>query len=106
TIEYSPGLPPKQRQVVDEGTNSTGFTIWIRIAGHHNFIATAPPPSPIAMTKSEYFHDDDTTVLVGFGPDHTTIDLHDVDQAQQIVNQWRPDLRVLETEGHDWVADE
>src|SRR5699024_2783938 len=54
-ITYCPQLRAPMRAVVDEGTNSTGFKIWIKIAGHHNFIATAPTGSPIAMMKSEYF---------------------------------------------------
>lgn len=105
TIAYSPQLPEPMRKVVAEGTNSTGFKIWIKVAGQHNFIATAPGPSPLAMMKSEYFTDDGATILVGFGPDHSRIDLHDTEQVQQIVNQWRPDLQVLASDGHDWVAD-
>lgn len=104
-LEFSPALPAPMRKVVDEGTNSTGFKIWIKVEGHHNFIATAPTGSPIAMVKSEYFLEDGTTIMVGFGSDHTTIDLQDVDQVQQIVNQWRPDLKVVESDGHDWCAD-
>lgn len=104
-IHFQPELPQPMQAVVEEGTNSTGFKIWIKVAGHHNFIATAPTGSPIAMTKSEYFLDDGSTILVGFGPDHTTIDLQDVEQVQQVVAQWRPDLKVLDCDGHDWTAD-
>ena len=104
-VEFSPDLPEPMRRVADEKTNSTGFKIWIKIEGHHNFIATAPTGSPIAMTKAEYFLEDNTTVLVGFGPDHTKIDLNSVEQVQEIMNQWRPDIKVLECDGHDWTAD-
>lgn len=105
TIEFEPKLPHPMQAVVDEGTNSTGFKIWIKIEGHHSFIATAPGDSPIAMTKSEYFLDDGTTILVGFGPDHTKIDLRDREQVQQVMRQWIPDLTVVESDGHDWCAD-
>lgn len=104
-VAFTPELPAPMRRVVEEKTNSTGFKIWIKVQGHHNFIATAPTGSPIAMMKAEYFLDDGTTIFVGFGPDHTAIDLQDVAQVQQIVNQWRPDLTVLESDGHDWCAD-
>lgn len=104
-VDFAPELPAPIRKVVDEGTNSTGFKIWVKVQGHHNFIATAPFDSPIAMMKSEYFLEDGTTILVGFGPDHTRIDLRDVAQVQGIVDQWRPDLTVLESDGHDWCAD-
>lgn len=105
-LEFSPALPAEMSCVVEQGTNSTGFKIWIKIEGHHNFIATAPQPSAIAMTKAEYFLDDGTTILVGFGADHTAIDLNDKDQVQQILNQWDPELTVVECGGHDWSADE
>lgn len=104
-VDFAPALPEPMRAVVAEGTNSTGFKIWIKVEGHHNFIATAPGDSPIAMTKSEYFLDDGTTILVGFGPDHTKIDLQDTAQVQEVLRQWRPDLTVVESDGHDWCAD-
>lgn len=105
-VEFSPGLPQPRQKIVDEGTNSTGFKIWIKIDGHHNFLATAPTGSPIAMTKSEVFPDEGTTILAGFGPDHTKINLQDSEQVQQILHQWRPDLTVLESDGHDRCADQ
>lgn len=104
-LDFSPGLSADQQRLVGQGSNSTGFKIWIKVKGHHNFLATAPSGNPLAMMKSEYFLEDGTTVLVGFGPDHTRIDLQDADQLQEIIRRWRPDLEVLETTGHDWVAD-
>lgn len=105
TVEFSPDLPEPMRKVADEKTNSTGFKIWIKIEGHHNFIATAPTGSPIAMTKAEYFLDDNTTILVGFGPDHEAIDLHDKAQVQSVLDQWGLGVKVLDSDGHDWTAD-
>ncbi|GAB3264298.1 NAD(P)/FAD-dependent oxidoreductase [Arthrobacter pigmenti] len=104
-IVFSPELSDDQRRLVTRGSNSTGFKIWIKVKGHHSILATAPTGNPLAMMKSEYFLDDDTTILVGFGPDHTKIDLHNANQVQELVRRWRPDLQVVETTGHDWVAD-
>lgn len=104
-IAFAPDLAPVARAVIDEGFNCTGFKIWIKIRGHHSFIATAPTGSPIAMTRSEYFLDDGTTILVGFGPDRTKIDWDDTAQIQQIIAQWRPDLEVIEATSHDWGGD-
>ncbi|MGQ7310767.1 NAD(P)/FAD-dependent oxidoreductase [Microbacterium arabinogalactanolyticum] len=103
-IAFSPALPAPAQQVIDDGFNCTGFKIWIRIRGKHSLIAYAPTGNPIALVRSEYF-DDDSTILVGFGPDHSQIDLTDAAQVQEIVRRWRPDLEVLECTGHDWVAD-
>jgi monoamine oxidase len=104
-LTFSPALPEKAREVIAEGWNCTGFKIWIKVRGHHSFIATAPTGSPIAMAKSEYFLDDDTTILVGFGPDRTKIDWDDREQIQALVNAWRPDLEVIEATSHDWGGD-
>lgn len=105
TIAFSPALPDAARAVIDEGWNCTGFKIWIKIRGHHSFIATAPTGSPIAMTRSEYFLDEGTTILVGFGPDRTKIDWNDLGQIQTIIDQWRPDLEVIDATSHDWGGD-
>ncbi|GAA3764702.1 NAD(P)/FAD-dependent oxidoreductase [Microbacterium kribbense] len=105
TMTFSPALPQQAQAVIDEGWNCTGFKIWIKIRGHHSFIATAPTGSPIAMTRSEYFLDDGTTILVGFGPDRTKIDWDDRDAIQEIVSAWRPDLQVIEATSHDWGGD-
>lgn len=104
-LSLSPALPEAAQAVVDEGWNCTGFKIWIKIRGHHSFIATAPTGNPIAMTRSEYFLDDGTTILVGFGPDRTTIDWDDTAQIQEIISRWRPDLEVIEATSHDWGGD-
>jgi monoamine oxidase len=104
-VSFLPELSPIQRSLIGSGSNSTGFKIWIKVNGHHNFIATAPTGNPIAMMKSEYFLDDGTTIFVGFGPDHTKISLDDAGEVQALVRRWHPDIEVVETTGHDWVAD-
>ncbi|ANY22993.1 flavin monoamine oxidase family protein [Gordonia terrae] len=106
TIEFSPALSAEQTELIASGTNSVGFKIWIKVAGRHSVIAGAPGRHPISLLRSEYFLDDeDATILVGFGSDHTAIDLDDVASAQKAVDVWRTDLTVLECGGHDWVAD-
>lgn len=104
-IEFSPALPDKVQQVVHDKWNSQGAKIWIKVKGHHRFLGYAPKPAKISILRSEYFTDDDTTILVGFGHDNTIIDLNSVEDAQAVVDQWRDDLEVMDTTGHDWVAD-
>ncbi|MGC4963994.1 flavin monoamine oxidase family protein [Gordonia sp. DT218] len=105
-VDFSPALPAPAQCVIEEGTNSVGFKIWIKVAGRHSIIAGAPGDHPISLLRSEYFLDDeDATILVGFGSDHTTITLDDAASAQQAINVWRDDVTVLDCGGHDWVAD-
>lgn len=105
TIDFQPALPEQIQRVAAEKTNSRGCKIWIKIDGHHSFLASAPTGSPLSMIKSEYFLDDGTTIMVGFGTDATEIDLHDREQVQTIMNQWRDDITVLDCDGHDWTND-
>lgn len=105
TIEFSPALPQKMQKVVDRGWNSKGAKIWIKIQGHHKILGYAPFPAKMSVVRSEYFTDDDTTILVGFGGDHLAVDLNDTAVAQEIINQFNPELEVIDSTGHDWVAD-
>lgn len=57
------------------------------------------------MIKSEYFLDDGTTIMVGFGTDASKLDLESTEQVQGIMNQWRDDITVLDCDGHDWTND-
>lgn len=105
-VEFSPALPESQQDVIREGSNSVGFKIWIKVEGHHSVIAGAPGRHPISLMRSEKFLDDeDATILVGFGSNHEAIDLEDVESAQRAIDVWRPDLKVIDCGGHDWVAD-
>lgn len=105
-IEFDPPLPAAPRRVIEEGTNSVGVKIWIKVAGHHSLIAAAPGDHPISLLRSEYFLDDqDATIFVGFGSDHTALDVNDRASAQRAINVWRDDLTVLDCTGHDWAAD-
>ena len=106
-VEFSPALPVGQQDVIREGSNSVGFKIWIKIEGHHSIIAGAPGDHPISLMRSEKFLDDENaTILVGFGSDHTAIELDDIASAQKAINVWRDDLEVIDCGGHDWVADQ
>ncbi len=105
-LDFTPALTQPQEDVVREGSNSVGFKVWIKVEGHHSIIAGAPGDNPISLMRSEKFLDDENaTILVGFGSDHTAIELEDIDSAQRAVDVWRPDLKVIDCGGHDWVAD-
>ncbi|ALG85372.1 NAD(P)/FAD-dependent oxidoreductase [Gordonia phthalatica] len=105
-IEFEPPLAGDQQEVIADGTNSVGFKIWIKVAGHQSVIAGAPGQHAISLLRSEKFLDEeDATILVGFGSDHSRIVLDDVASAQAAVDVWQAGLTVLECGGHDWVAD-
>lgn len=105
-IEYSPALPQKVQQVVDEKWNTEGAKIWIKLKGKHEILCYAPANFPISIVRSEYFEDDDTTICVGFGSNHANIDLNSKEEAQKVIDTWRPDIEVVDAAGHDWADDE
>lgn len=106
TIEFTPALSEAQQALTAEGFNCTGFKIWIKIRGHRSIMGYAPSGSPIALVRSEYFLEDDSTILVGFGSEHDAIDLTDVSQVQELLARWVPDVEVLDSTGHDWGSDQ
>ncbi|PYE13686.1 monoamine oxidase [Williamsia limnetica] len=105
-IEFVPALSDDQNRLIRDGSNSQGFKIWIKVEGHHSVIAGAPGDNPISLLRSEYFLEDDTTILVGFGSDHTSIELDNVASAQKALDVWQSGMQVIDCGGHDWVADE
>ncbi|WP_342319396.1 flavin monoamine oxidase family protein [Corynebacterium mayonis] len=104
-VHFDPPLPEAVQKVAKARWNSEGAKIWIKVKGHHKFLGYAPKPYKMSVVRSEYFMDDDTTILVGFGFDASNVDLNSVQDAQEIMNQWRDDIEVLDATGHDWVAD-
>lgn len=105
-VEFEPALPANIQQVVKDKWGCVGSKYWIKLKGHHNLFGYAPVGHPIAVFRSEYFLDDDTTICVGFGPDHAALDVTDIAAVDAVVKQWNPELEAVDAVMHDWVADE
>lgn len=105
TISLSPALPNVWATANRERVASQGIKVWIRVRGRvRRFVAYASQHHAISVLKSEFVSDEES-ILVGFGPDHTSIDVHSVDQVQAALRVWRDDLEVLEVAAHDWMKD-
>ncbi len=77
-IEWEPGLPGAWQRANAETVASQGVKVWVKARGRvPRFFAYASQRHPISVLKTE-FADDDATVLVGFGPDHTQLDVTSV----------------------------
>jgi monoamine oxidase len=104
-IEWEPGLPDAWRRANAETVASQGVKIWVKVRGSMPwFFAYASQRHPISVLKTE-FADHDSTVLVGFGPDHTQLDVTSVAAVQAAVDAMRPGLKVIEVAAHDWMKD-
>ena len=104
-IEWEPGLPGAWLRANAQTVASQGVKVWIKARGRvPRFFAYASQRHPICVLKTE-FTDDDATVLVGFGPDHTQLDVTSVAGVQAAVDALRPGLEVIEVTAHDWMKD-
>lgn len=110
SITHVPTLPEAWRRANAETVASQGTKIWIKVRGDvPRFFAYASQRHPLSVLKSEYpgFDPDGTphTILVGFGPDHTQLDVTNLAEVQAAVDVFRPGLEVLEVAAHDWMKD-
>ncbi len=103
-IEFAPELSDAKQRAI--GSNaSQGLKIWAKVAGQYPpFLGLAPAHCPLNNIASE-FHCPDHTLVVGFGVDSRRLDANDQDAVEAEIRRWFPDMRVIESAGHDWVAD-
>ena len=103
-IEFAPELSDAKQCAI--GSNaSQGLKIWAKVAGAHPpFLGLAPAAYALNNIASE-FHHPDHTIVVGFGVDSRGLDGNDPAAVQTEFQRWFPDMTVLESAGHDWVAD-
>ncbi|MBE2998682.1 FAD-dependent oxidoreductase [Nocardiopsis sp. HNM0947] len=105
SVEFSPALPPGKIAPAEEKAASQGVKVWIRVRGPITpFFAYSSAQHPLSVVRTEFIGQDDA-VLVAFGADSTRISPDDRDAVQKALNVWRDDLEVLDSTGHDWMAD-
>ncbi|MGR4010297.1 flavin monoamine oxidase family protein [Leucobacter sp. 1207-22] len=108
-IEFSPALPKVWQRQNAERVASRGTKVWMRAEGHvPRFFAYASQHDPLSVLKAEFYCTDergDYTLLVGFGADHSKINLEDLADVQAAVNIFRPGLTITDVAAHDWMTD-
>lgn len=106
SIEFIPGLSSQKQTASVEGQTSTGLKVWAKVRNIDKpFIAMAPADYPINFVQYEYDGDGEA-ILVGFGSDSTKLDPKNKVEVEKALRQWIPDIEVIESTGHDWIADE
>ncbi|PRI12678.1 amino acid oxidase [Leucobacter massiliensis] len=108
-IRFDPPLPEAWQRQHAETVASQGCKIWLRARGHlPRFFAYGSQHDPISVLKAEFFLSDgtgDSTLLVGFGPDHRSVDPDDLGALQRAVDELRPGIELIEATTHDWMGD-
>ena len=104
-IEFEPALSVVKQVAAADGQASSGVKVWARIAGEYEpFVALAPSASPLTLAQVEHVGDGETLVVM-FGSNASLLDGTDRQAAQDALAQWIPDVQVIATASHDWVAD-
>jgi monoamine oxidase len=105
-LDITPALPEGKIRPSLEKTGSRGVKAWIRVRGPIKpFFAYSTQHHPLSVVRTEFISDTEA-VLVAFGADSTRLDVNDIEAVREALKVWRDDLEVLETTGHDWMADE
>ena len=104
-LAFDPPLPSTEAALIDTGLNATGLKFWAKVRGRRRFLAQAPDGHPLTFAWPEYFLEDGTSIVVGFGPDAAVLDGNDAAAVQEALRRWIPDIEVLESVTYDWVAD-
>ena len=106
-VSISPALPTPVRTLIEERHSVRCAKIWAKVKGEiEPFYAFAPVGrNPINLAMAEYYQDGETLVVC-FGADGEAITAGDRDKVQEALRTFLPGIEVLETYGHDWVADE
>jgi monoamine oxidase len=105
TIDFRPGLSAGKNEAAAEGQSSHGVKVWVRIRGDHDYFATAPADHGISFLQSEYKVDGDT-LFVTFGADASLLDPADRSAVAAAVEAMTPGYEVVDSNAHDWKADE
>lgn len=104
-IEFSPPLSIKKQQASVEKYDSKGFKFWARVRGvTSSFVLVAPVDRVINYVQVEEIQEEEA-IIVGFGSDSRKLDINNHLLIERELQEFLPEIQVLESTGHDWVAD-
>lgn len=104
-ILFEPPLSEKKCKAAVEKQTSKGFKFWARVRGPRcPIVLTAPAHHKINYVQTEAINKD-TSIFVGFGCDSTKLNIRNAKEIENELRTFIPDIEVIETAGHDWMAD-
>jgi monoamine oxidase len=103
-LDVTPPMNPAKRAVSAENHAGQGQKLWV--------LAHGVPADLCAFgwrTRLDHlgamYETDRGTVLVGFAPGSSRVDVGDLDDVRTAVRELAPEAEVLEVVSHDWVGD-
>ena len=104
-IDFTPTLSDTKRRVSAARHTGSGTKIYARTAKKHPvFMGHGNYDMPVCFLFPEY-DDTDSQLLIGFGVDPDSIDIHDQQAITTEMRRFVPDLELTETFSYDWNAD-
>ncbi|KAF7177461.1 hypothetical protein CNMCM7691_005714 [Aspergillus felis] len=106
-VKIHPDLPPAARSMIERRNPVTAHKVWVRVKGEIEPFSLVSPPGkhPINAARFEKHHNGDTLIMC-MCADAAAIDPADLHAVQAALRKFLPDIEVVDTACHDWVADE
>ncbi len=104
-IEFEPQLSEAKRRAIALGQASRGIKIFIRARGEPRLQTSIRAGHPFEYLATELLLDDDTQLLIGFGPDAERCDAADLPAVQRQLGEILPGYEVVDATAHDWLSD-
>lgn len=106
-VTITPELPAPVRTMIDQKNPVMASKLWVRVKGEiEPFTASAPAGKhPINAARTECRHDGDTLIMC-IVSDAAVICAEDREAVQTALRAFVPDIEVVDTACHSWVADE
>lgn len=105
-IDFKPALSNIKQAFIKEKQVAKGIKVWARVKGRvEPFVTYAPEGYPLNSAYLDNYVDEDS-IIVGFGSDAAKLDAEAPKAVEAALHNWRTDLEVIESTGHNWTADE
>lgn len=108
-VEFQPPLSLEKQNAIEEARKakvSKGVKVWARLKGIvEPFVTFAPGDYPLNSAQVEDTVNGDT-IVVAFGISEEDLDPCDRSAVEKGLRYWIPDVKVIESTGHEWVKDE
>jgi hypothetical protein len=105
-IEFRPSLSAGKQAAAQEGQVSRGVKVLALLGDEAEpFLALGTPDNPLTLVQFQA-NVDGRCLVAGFGPDAKALDLEDHSQVEYAIHKLVPDVDVVQSAGHDWLADE
>ncbi|GFF50283.1 LOW QUALITY PROTEIN: pseudooxynicotine oxidase [Aspergillus udagawae] len=106
-VKIHPDIPPAARSMIERRNPVMAHKVWVRVKGEiESFSLVAPPGKhPINAARFEKHHNGNTLIMC-MCADAAALDPADLHAVQAALRKFIPDIEVVDTACHDWVADE